>query len=43
MLHLNIQKGNKAMKAGTFQHYTRGTAACIERLIMNEKMFGQMI
>ena len=42
MLHLDIQKGNEAMKTLNFQKYIGGTAACMKRLMMVTKGCGQL-
>ena len=42
MLHLEIQKGKKAMKTSNFQNVLGGTAACIKRLAIATKGCGQL-
>ena len=37
MLHLNIQKGEEAMKTYKFQHHTEGTSAYMKIQIMIKK------
>ena len=42
MLHLEIQKGKKAMKKSKFQNVLGGTAACMKRLAITSKGCGQL-
>ena len=42
MLHLEIQKGKKAMKTSDFQNVLGGTDACIKRLAIATKGCGQL-
>ena len=42
MLHSEIQKGKEAMKTSEFQKDIRWTAACMKRLSMDTKRFGQL-
>ena len=42
MLHLDIQKGKKAMKKSTFQSELGGTDACMKRLAIATKACGQL-
>ena len=42
MLHLEIQKGEKAMKMSDFQKYIRGNAAHMKRLTMPKKGCGKL-
>ena len=42
MLHLDIQKGEEAMKASEFQKYLGGTTACMKILAMDTKGCGQL-
>ena len=42
MLHLEIQKVNKAMKTSELQKYIDGTAAFMKRLAMAKKGCGQL-
>ena len=42
MLHLDIQKGKEAMKKSTFQSELGGTAACMKRLSIATKGYGQL-
>ena len=42
MLHLEIQKGKEAMKKSTFKSVLGGTAACMKRLAIATKGFGQL-
>ena len=43
MLHLDIQKGEEAMKTSEFQKDLGGTSACIRRLMLYSKGCGQQI
>ena len=42
MLHLDIQKGEEAMKTSSFQKYLGVTAVCMRRLSMDTKGCGQL-
>ena len=42
MLHLEIQKGEEAMKTSNFQKYLRGNTACMKRLYIANKGCGQL-
>ena len=42
MLHLEIQKGEEAMKKSGFQKYLKGTDACMKILPIGTKGCGQM-
>ena len=42
MLHLEIQKGEEAMKKSIFQSELGDTAACMERLAIATKGCGQL-
>ena len=42
MLHLEIQKGGKAMKTLTFQNDIGGTATYMKRIMINKKGCGQL-
>ena len=42
MLHLEIQKGEKAMKTSEFNKYIGGTDVCMKRLVMATKGCGQL-
>ena len=42
MLHLEIQKGEEAMKTSYFQKYIVGNAECMKRLTMATKGYGQL-
>ena len=42
MLHLDIQKGEEAMKTSRFQNVLGGTTACMKRLTIATKGCGQL-
>ena len=42
MLHLEIRKGKEAMKTSKFQNVLGGTNACMKRLAIATKGYGQM-
>ena len=42
MLYLDIQKGEEATNAETFQQQIRGTAVCTKRLILDTKRCGRL-
>ena len=42
VLHLDIQKGEEAMKISEFQKYLGGNAVCMERLVMATSGCGQL-
>ena len=42
MLHLDIQKGEEAMKTSNFQKYIEGTTVCMRRLAIANKWCGQL-
>ena len=42
MLHLDIQKGEEAMKESKFQQDVVGTTSCMKRLMMITKWYGQL-
>ena len=42
MLHLEIQKGEDAMKTSKFQIYLGGTTSCIKRLSIATNCCGQL-
>ena len=39
MLHLDIQKGEEAMKTSEFQKYLGGTDTCMKILVMSNKVW----
>ena len=42
MLHQETKKRKEATKVSNFQKYLEGTAACMKRLTMSTKGFGQL-
>ena len=42
MLHLDIQKGEEAMKTSKFQNVLGGTTVCMKRLAIATKGYGQL-
>ena len=42
MLHIDIQNGEKAVKASKFQQDIKGTEVCMKRLIMATKRCRQL-
>ena len=42
MLHLEIQKGEEAMKTSKFKDNLGGTAVCMKMLVMTTKGCGQL-
>ena len=42
MLHLEIQKGNEALKTSNFQFFLGGTTVCMKRLAISTEGCGQL-
>ena len=42
MLHLEIRKGKEAVKTSKFRNFLGGTNACMKRLAIATKRYGQM-